>query len=81
MLKAGAKQEDAKTYVNLGVSQLHIGEHYIDPGQEFTAALKPEFEKTMLQSGHISVVDHPKEPETPESKPEPEPSDRPSKRR
>lgn len=47
---------DKKLYRNAGVSSLRIGGQLIEPGAEFTASLKPEFETQMLMGGHLELL-------------------------
>jgi len=45
-----------KLYRNEGVSQLLIEGKEINPGQEFEAALDPDYEMQMLMGGHLVVL-------------------------
>lgn len=52
LLETGEK----KTYRNMGVSSLKLGKELIEPGMEFSAILKPEFETQMFMSGQLELV-------------------------
>ena len=56
VLRQGAEDKDMKTYENTGVTQLHIGDQYIDPGEVFRAALNDAVEQHLVLGGHITIV-------------------------
>lgn len=61
----GATDDMKKVYVNVGVTTLMIGNTPIEPGTEFSAALKPEFEQQMLMGGHLALKTDSKKPAEP----------------